>query len=258
MARLITGISIVLVSSICILKIGIISRIFHSCLSDFTSIPQTDLGDSCSFEAGIVLGYALNGDGSLSKQLKYRVNKGVELLLKNQVKCLIMSGANPFTHKNLTITEAKAMQEYANQLIMQEQSADQSQFYLDKILLEEQSTSTRENAMFSLLLLEKSEFQEILIITNKFHQLRSYLTFVQAGVDLQLRSNFTIARIAHDIDNSITEGFQGLYVFVRELAAIIYYTAKGYVNHQGFNCILLGLFGAIIIGSVRIYGKSRA
>eukprot|EP01025_Chloroclados_australasicus_P062523 TRINITY_DN8213_c0_g1_i4.p1 TRINITY_DN8213_c0_g1~~TRINITY_DN8213_c0_g1_i4.p1 ORF type:complete len:210 (-),score=2.41 TRINITY_DN8213_c0_g1_i4:23-652(-) len=139
-----------------------------------------------------------------------------------------------------------------------EQSADQSQFYLDKILLEEQSTSTRENAMFSLLLLEKSEFQEILIITNKFHQLRSYLTFVQAGVDLQLRSNFTIARIAHDIDNSITEGFQGLYVFVRELAAIIYYTAKGYVNHQGFNCILLGLFGAIIIGSVRIYGKSRA
>src|SRR5262249_11520409 len=49
----------------------------------------------------------------------------------------------------------------------------------EALLLENQSLHTRENAEYTLKLLQEHGFQRIILVTSPFHQLRTYLTFAK-------------------------------------------------------------------------------
>eukprot|EP01026_Neomeris_dumetosa_P051453 TRINITY_DN45306_c0_g1_i4.p2 TRINITY_DN45306_c0_g1~~TRINITY_DN45306_c0_g1_i4.p2 ORF type:complete len:101 (-),score=7.17 TRINITY_DN45306_c0_g1_i4:178-480(-) len=96
-------------------------------------------------------------------------------------------------------------------------------------MLEERSTSTRENALFSLPLIQQQGSTKVLLITNKFHQFRSYLAFVKAAQDLKIQCEFKVLNITHDVENDGIDAIYGLYAVLREIAAIGWYIIRGYI-----------------------------
>lgn len=106
---------------------------------------------------------------------------------------------------------------------------------LPTLLLERESTSTRTNALLSLKMLanyrqEHSQppLSHVMIVTNRFHQLRSRLVFQKAVSDLitegSLRNNVTVYVAPFELAES-REVPQ--FDFVRELLAIaLYYVIR--------------------------------
>eukprot|EP00878_Enallax_costatus_P022540 GHUV01023914.1.p1 GENE.GHUV01023914.1~~GHUV01023914.1.p1 ORF type:complete len:202 (+),score=57.05 GHUV01023914.1:1282-1887(+) len=143
---------------------------------------------------GVVLGYALHRNGSCTQPLQSRVEVGVKAYEQGAVERLIFSGAHPGDALR-NVTEANAMMVYALTLVP-EAPPD------GRWLLEEHSTSTRTNAVYSLQLIQQQQQQlsrhnsSIVLVTNPFHQLRSYFTFRkaarEAGMDVQVRFSMGI------------------------------------------------------------------
>ncbi|WIA12582.1 hypothetical protein OEZ85_006239 [Tetradesmus obliquus] len=146
---------------------------------------------------GVVLGYALHRNGSCTQPLRSRVEVAVQLYQQGAVSRLIFSGAHPGGGLR-NVSEAHAMVDVALSLVEQPPPAG-------RWLLEEKSTSTRTNALFSLAMIRQQQQQQqqqpgqlhtaqpppsVVLITNPFHQLRSYFTLrkaaQQAGMDVQL------------------------------------------------------------------------
>ncbi|KAF6251770.1 DUF218 domain-containing protein [Scenedesmus sp. NREL 46B-D3] len=151
---------------------------------------------------GVVLGYALHKNGSCTQPLHSRVEVGLRLYQQGVVSRVIFSGAHPGAGLR-GVSEAHAMVDHALSLAGQPPPAG-------RWLLEEQSTSTRTNALFSLDIIRQQHQQHqqqqsqqqrqqrqqgqqpssVVLVTNPFHQLRSYLTFrkaaQQSGMDLQV------------------------------------------------------------------------
>ena len=123
-------------------------------------------------------------------------------------------------------------------------------------LNEEASTSTRENAVFSLQMVKERGWSSVLVVTNPFHQRRSQWTFLKAAADLGLVAPSGRQLGSHRDDGSSAAAGEAVRIYVartpfvghvgyaggsmhdaavdvwdwiREILAMGYYWAKGYV-----------------------------
>lgn len=113
-------------------------------------------------ETVIVLGCKVNGTKP-SQMLRRRLDAAVDYLhAKPDANCIVTGGQG----YNETQTEASVMAAY-----LQENGIDSSRIYQ-----EDQSTNTRQNLEFSQKIMEEHQHSnDILIISDGYHQFRAYL-----------------------------------------------------------------------------------
>ncbi|MCP4425513.1 MAG: YdcF family protein [Chloroflexi bacterium] len=112
--------------------------------------------------------------GSIPRKALPRVQKVVQLYHQGLVKKLILSGKP--SHGDLN--EARWMyQEAFKRGVLEED-----------MILEEEATNCKENMLFSRPIIEKNQFQSVIIIQQEFSQVRGFLTAKKqlAGLSLQL------------------------------------------------------------------------
>jgi uncharacterized SAM-binding protein YcdF (DUF218 family) len=192
--------------------------------------------EQCDFI--IVLGYALFKNGTPTEPLKGRVEAGVRLLKDGKAKRIILSGSHTCPKEGLRCdSEANAMLIHASKILGVE-ALDSRTWWK-----EEMSTSTRENAAFSLRLIEERglEASSILIVTSPFHQLRSLWTFEKAAREAGRNDlRFFIAKtdfVPHRGFGPLHEGYGAqlinasidLWDLMREILAIFFYKYKGFI-----------------------------
>lgn len=120
-------------------------------------------------DAIIVLGDMLKPDGSISDNLRMRLDKGIELFRKNVAPRIIASGYYGFMASyKPPITEASAMKEY----MLKNGISD------NDILLEEKSKDTIGNAYFTKIqYLKPNWWKNIVVVTSDFHLQRAKYVF---------------------------------------------------------------------------------
>lgn len=106
----------------------------------------------------IVLGAQVRGT-TVSRALKNRLDTAYDYLAENKSASVIVSGGQGAGED---ITEARAMYDY---LIVKGIAAE-------RIIMEEKSVNTYENLLFSNALM-KQKYQNIVIVTNRFHVFRA-------------------------------------------------------------------------------------
>lgn len=101
-------------------------------------------------------------------------------------------------------------------------------------LREEASTSTRTNALFSWQLLAPHGWQRLLLVTNPFHQRRSYWTFVRAAADLGEQGGSAFVAPAPCAGHAgygpaLLDAAADQWDWWREVAAVAYYWVRGWL-----------------------------
>ena len=120
-------------------------------------------------EAVIILGCQVRGE-TPSQMLKRRIDAAIETLNENPEAVCVMSGGKG---NGEDISEAECMRRYLTKA-----GIDEARLYA-----EDKSTSTRENIAFSAEILEKlGIFENIMLVTNEFHQYRAYIYACRAGL----------------------------------------------------------------------------
>ncbi len=120
-------------------------------------------------EAVIILGCQVRGE-TPSQMLKRRLDAALEVLNDNPEAVCVMSGGRG---NGEDISEAECMRRYLTAA-----GIDEARLYA-----EDKSTSTRENIAFSAEILENLGISEnIMLVTNEFHQYRAYIYASRAGL----------------------------------------------------------------------------
>jgi uncharacterized SAM-binding protein YcdF (DUF218 family) len=143
----------------------------------------------------VVLGAALLPDGRLGPALAERVEAGVAAWKAGTAPWLLMTGAY----------EAPAMRRRALELGVPESA----------ILVEQTALTTRDNARFCGELLRARGLGRALVVTQRYHRVRSVAAFRRAGVEaaaLAFRSRRAPPR-----------------AWVRELVALVAYKLRGWI-----------------------------
>ncbi|KAK9816652.1 hypothetical protein WJX72_003312 [[Myrmecia] bisecta] len=202
-----------------------VSRMQHSLLISRQALPP-----DVKVSTGVVLGYALQRDGTPTATLRQRVEVGTRLFEKGNISSLIFSGGHPGDGLR-SISEAEAMQQYALSLMRRTSVPD-------RWFLESESTSTHENAVFSLHIMAAHGLRSVAVVTSRFHQLRSQLTFECAARQEDAATRPTAIYMAEaPPDQDRQGGFLGEALaellrqvdFYRELAALMWYWFRGWL-----------------------------
>lgn len=167
----------------------------------------------------IILGAGLIDGERVTPLLASRIDKGVELYLKQQKRynhspTIILSGGKGADEK---ISEAQAMKNYLDCLPVS----------IDTIYLEEKSTNTQENIKFSEMLAGKedgiSDFKDeyVVIATNNYHLLRAGKIASKLGV------------LARGV-GSKTKLYYLPTAFIREYVGYLVMTKKKHIFFIGF------------------------
>lgn len=120
-------------------------------------------------EAVIILGCQVRGEMP-SQMLKRRLDAALEVLDENPEAVCVMSGGRG---NGEDISEAECMRRYLTAAGINEA----------RLYAEDKSTSTRENIAFSAEILEKLGISEnIMLVTNEFHQYRAYIYARREGL----------------------------------------------------------------------------
>lgn len=114
----------------------------------------------------IILGAKVNGLIP-SRALRARINKGVEYLKMNPQTQVIVSGG-------------KGIGEYISEAEAMKRALYDKGIPLERIILEDRSTNTVQNINYSKVLIKKPQ-AKVVIVTNDFHVLRSYLIARKQG-----------------------------------------------------------------------------
>jgi len=149
----------------------------------------------------IVLGAALTPEGEASPCMHRRVLKGCDLALKEKGADLLMSGG--VTRKGIGLSEAEVMAEIA---IKQGFSSQQ-------LFIEGQSQNTLENAAFCKLQIMEKNWDDIWVVSDRYHLLRARLAFHAVG----LKAHFIAAGGNNDSYH------KQILACVREVPALIWY-----------------------------------
>lgn len=120
------------------------------------------------YDAIVVLGAALNADGTPSPSLKRRARHGVALHRSGAAPVILFSGGVPVQG----LSEAEAMRAIALELGVEP----------ERILLEEASSSTWENAHNSVDIARKHGWQRLVVVSDEYHLPRARFSFKQAGL----------------------------------------------------------------------------
>ena len=191
----------------------------------------------------VVLGHALERDGTPGPVLRARVRDGVALYLDQRsttnAPLIVFAGGHPgdgLRGRDKNVSEAMAMHDYAiRETSISSSSASSS------ILLEDRSTSTWENALFTYDLLDargaigtttttSHATTIVAVVTSRFHQFRAGRTFAAAA---RRTDRAVDVRVAEAISASnggspaIVAAASAAYHVLREVAAIAYYAARG-------------------------------
>ncbi|MGL6201370.1 MAG: YdcF family protein [Lachnospiraceae bacterium] len=175
----------------------------------------------------IVLGSGLKDGYEVTPLLANRVDKGIEAYRQNEGSVLVFSGGSGDDEK---IAEAEAMKKYAL-----EQGIPES-----AILIEDKSSNTRENLLFSKRLIENHEknIDNLLIVTTKFHVLRTLLLAKKLGIPCDGRG-------------SQTKIYFSINAFIREWIAYLVLWRKKYISILVSSFIVIAL-GYFIIGLCQV------
>lgn len=145
---------------------GLLFLILFGCvLSKINAVPEKQ-ADYC-----IVLGAQIRGE-SITRSLKYRLDKAAEYYEKNPDCILIVSGGQGTGE---SISEAEAMKRYLTEKGVPE----------DQILMEDKSTTTNENLRFSYELIKENggEASGVVICSNDFHIFRALKLAENIGME---------------------------------------------------------------------------
>ncbi len=148
-------------------------------------------------DIAIVLGNKVNKDGALSKRLKARLDKSIELYFNKQVDHLLFSGAIG----KEGLSEAHIMKDYAIK----------NGVLNNHILLDQKGYNTNETAKNSYKILTRKKLKNAIIITQHYHVFRTAIAMQKYGVPIigSVHPNFY--------------EFRDLYSLTREIFAIIKY-----------------------------------
>jgi hypothetical protein len=115
----------------------------------------------------VVMGYCLNRDGSMKRELLGRLRVALESAKKYPNAYILCTGGP--TAANRKTTEADQMRQW-----LAEQGIE-----WERIIVEKRSLSTTENAMYSLPVLQKlyPSIQKLAVVTSDYHVRRSCLMF---------------------------------------------------------------------------------
>jgi len=106
-------------------------------------------------------------NGNLSDESKKRVEKGVELYKKHVSRKIIMSGSLTEKIGSKIVTEAELMKKYAIFLGVPS----------NRIILENESKDTLSSAYFVKKIIDKNKWNDVTIVTSKFHMKRTMYIF---------------------------------------------------------------------------------
>jgi uncharacterized SAM-binding protein YcdF (DUF218 family) len=127
----------------------------------------------------IVLGHDVNKDGTLPREARLRVRKGVEAFKGGRYSYMLMTGRYPVRKEYIpTKTEAAAMRDFASSLGVPK----------ERILVEDRSRDTMGNAYFSRVLLGPRKLGRIAVVTSDYHVKKARFIFSKVyGKDCQMR-----------------------------------------------------------------------
>jgi vancomycin permeability regulator SanA len=143
---------------------------------------QAEFFAACSPNAAranviVVLGYAIDALGKPTPTLEFRLEAAVELWRQTGATIVLSGGSSDAIHLG-RLSEARAMETYITDELLARGEEP-------VILLEERSTSTRENALFSLRIVDcMGAPKTVAVVTSTFHQWRSRRVFVRAATSL--------------------------------------------------------------------------
>ena len=146
--------------------------VLMSCMSLVTCGGYSDWEQAESSDYAVVLGAAVQEDGTASRIMRQRLAAAMEFMARNPDAMVILSGSQG---GNEPISEAQCMY---NTLV--EQGADPQ-----RLLLEEGSENTRENLQNSLRIIEDrgGTKKPVAIITSEFHQRRAAYIGTSLGME---------------------------------------------------------------------------
>lgn len=115
---------------------------------------------------GIILGYRLKDDGSMTKRLMKRCELAIQYINEFGLDKLIVSGG--VANEHTSVSEAKRMKDY-----LVDRGLDP-----DFIIEEDRSMTTRDNMEFSMQIAKEQGFDVnvVVVITTVDHYLLSYNT----------------------------------------------------------------------------------
>ncbi|KAK9823018.1 hypothetical protein WJX81_007764 [Elliptochloris bilobata] len=203
----------------------------HQLILTRAFLPSNTTGD-----VGFVLGFALLSNGTPTATLRQRVAAGVELYRRGRLSSVVFSGGHPGGGLPANVSEAQAMEDLAVLFLNASAPARRAWF------LEDASTSTRENAVLSLdvaqqhVVPELDRWRTAVVVTSRFHQLRSYLTFRCALRQRLPRARRPQVYLAH-VPPTMWRGALPRFldrllwhcVLLREVLALLYYWARGWL-----------------------------
>jgi len=149
----------------------------------------------------IVLGSALDTTGEASSCMMRRVLSGCDLSQKIKDADILMSGG--FSRVGIDMSEARKMAEIALAQGIER----------EHIFVEEASLNTLENAAFCKALIEDKGWDNILVVSDRYHLLRARMAFRSFGIKAKYVSTYR---------GPFVERVQLLSYF-REVPALIWY-----------------------------------
>ena len=173
-------------------------------------LPQT------SDHAFVVLGYALNADGSLRPEAKGRCDVAYESAMKYPNSLIFVTGGGTAS-KNKTATEGGQMKEY----LVKEKGLDES-----RIITETRAMDTIQNAEYTIVELIEKNIKTITVITSDYHLRRGSILF--KGVAMVKAESLGITPI-QVIENAVYKtgrGTEGKSMEGYALASILKVTIK--------------------------------
>lgn len=208
-------------------------------------------------DAIIILGYTVDHDHALvTPPLAARLETAYQLIIHHRIPMnddqlvIIMSGGCASSKSDDLPSEAAIMAQWfiarwnqqslpqTEEAIKIIKSQQQQHPIIDTIntsyphiITEDNSTSTYTNSVNSLNILchDYPHMTHILLVTNHFHQYRTYATFQHVAIsDPSLRCRSYVFGMA-DIDDDYLDDQVTQWDFWRELAAILYYKCRRFM-----------------------------
>ena len=125
----------------------------------------------------IVLGKFLNDDGTMTDLLIERLNIALDAYHKFHPEKIIVSGG--IVNKEANVSEAKLMKDYLINKGIKE-----------NIIIEEgQSQTTKENALFSMPIVEQLNYKDVMIISSYEHFTVYFYNVLQYFIDASTKEH---------------------------------------------------------------------
>jgi len=141
-----------------------------------------------------------------------RVKRGIELYKEGYADSIIVTGG---IVKGQNYTESSFMREYAEFLGASPED----------IIEERMSKSTYDNAVYSLQIMDESNWQTALLVTSDFHTKRACRVFEKVEIDITCLAAYPGPGWGKNYFRKLTDAQS----IIREYMAIVYYFVKGYI-----------------------------